>query len=483
VFKVQLVNAPGSSLLPSAGSQGCFPHLGLVQLATVLSISNPDVEIEILDGTVLTLKEITSRIDGDVVGISVLTMTYASALTIAREAKLKGSYVVLGNDHASRRWSQILARRPEVDAIFVGDFVEFSFANLVATIRSGGTPAMDLPGLCVRRDGVVHSSPPASYLLSDIPLPNRSLICHNRYVEIFNDRFETLHGYKARNSVSNHFRGCVRRTNRCSFCDIFSLDIHQSPAERAWEDWVAAYDEGFDWIWEVCDDFATFNLSLGGPSVIDRLLECKPNSGTPRLFVYSRAAALNESLGEKYARLGVAKVNIGMESGSDTMLRRFSKGNPRGARDNLRAASVLLNNGIQIHVSLVLGGPGETSETLRETIDFAEMLLHMPHVTSVDPSVLLPLPGAPVWKNFSSPEFALTTAEKYNLKQFSVGNIPDFSCEDLFDTSMLSAIWVKNFTHVTHGQLIDAVEAINRIATERGKVPGAFGIDTAPTDD
>ncbi len=73
---------------------------------------------------------------------------------------------------------------------------------------------------------------------------------------------------------------------------------------------------------------------------------------------------------ELMARAGCEGVFLGVESGSDAMLARMNKTARR--KDYLEAIPQLKAAGISTYASLIVGFPGETDDTVRETIDLIE---------------------------------------------------------------------------------------------------------------
>jgi radical SAM PhpK family P-methyltransferase len=73
---------------------------------------------------------------------------------------------------------------------------------------------------------------------------------------------------------------------------------------------------------------------------------------------------------ELMAKAGCEGVFLGVESGSDTMLKFMNKTARRA--DYSRAISKLRSVGISTYASIIIGFPGETDETVLQTIDFIE---------------------------------------------------------------------------------------------------------------
>ncbi|MBE9482601.1 MAG: cobalamin-dependent protein, partial [Chloroflexi bacterium] len=83
--------------------------LGILSVGTYTKQNNPGVEVEILDGNnVLTLEEVKSRIDADLVGISATAGGYDHAIEVAKVAKERGAKVVLGGAAATPLAREIL---------------------------------------------------------------------------------------------------------------------------------------------------------------------------------------------------------------------------------------------------------------------------------------------------------------------------------------------------------------------------------------
>jgi radical SAM superfamily enzyme YgiQ (UPF0313 family) len=84
---------------------------------------------------------------------------------------------------------------------------------------------------------------------------------------------------------------------------------------------------------------------------------------------------------------------IGVESGSDEVLRRIHKGIT--SVQNLEAARMIREAGIYLRVSIIVGNPGETPETIEETKQF--MLAAQPDDWIV--STFVPVVGSPAWRH------------------------------------------------------------------------------------
>lgn len=75
---------------------------------------------------------------------------------------------------------------------------------------------------------------------------------------------------------------------------------------------------------------------------------------------------------KKFARAGCVEVSFGFESGSDQILHQMNK--RYRSQDIRQASAILSDHGIQQMGFLLLGGPGETHDTLLQSLSFAESL-------------------------------------------------------------------------------------------------------------
>jgi radical SAM superfamily enzyme YgiQ (UPF0313 family) len=89
---------------------------------------------------------------------------------------------------------------------------------------------------------------------------------------------------------------------------------------------------------------------------------------------------VEKELVNKMAESGCIEVSLGLESGSDIILRKMNK--QYRTVDVRRASDLLKKGGIRRMGFLLLGGPGETRQTVLESLEFADSLaLEMVKVT------------------------------------------------------------------------------------------------------
>jgi radical SAM superfamily enzyme YgiQ (UPF0313 family) len=191
--------------------------------------------------------------------------------------------------------------------------------------------------------------------LDQFPLPDPALIVRS------------LSGAKNAPVPVQTRRGCPLLCSYCSTPTIEGKMVRWRNPDRivSWmARWVA---EGFRNFYFVDN---TFNLP---PSYATHLCAKIIEAGLDiswRCILFP--GGLDEKLIEILARSGCNEVSLGFESGVESVLFHMKKQFALG--DVRRAASLLRAHHIRTMGFLLLGGPGETRQTVRESLSFAESL-------------------------------------------------------------------------------------------------------------
>jgi anaerobic magnesium-protoporphyrin IX monomethyl ester cyclase len=104
---------------------------------------------------------------------------------------------------------------------------------------------------------------------------------------------------------------------------------------------------------------------------------------------YPAQIVKHEALLKKLSKCGLKGILVGIESGSDRMLRHMRKGTTRAI--NIEAAKVLHRLGIGIQANLMFGCPTETHEEMMETVSLFNEHIY-PAIAS--PAIYTPYPGS-----------------------------------------------------------------------------------------
>ena len=215
---------------------------------------------------------------------------------------------------------------------------------------------LDVPGLCLPGTGVVRQRQCIRNTADIIfPVPGRHFTIPDSV-----KKDDLWVPFQTR-------RGCPMD---CSYCSTVSIEgrlIRKLPPDKAMMALAVHAEAGFRQFFFVDN---TFNLPPAYASdLCDRIIAAKINIRW-RCIIYP--SKISRELVAKMARAGCREVSLGFESGSDAMLQHFNK---RFTTADVRKTSGLLAEyGIQQLGFLMLGGPGETKETVLESLAFADSL-------------------------------------------------------------------------------------------------------------
>ena len=215
-------------------------------------------------------------------------------------------------------------------------------------------PVEDLPGLVHRRNGLIQVNPVRSFTTPGARSPSCRPVVDNR--EYY--RRGGMAGIETK-------RGCNRRCIYCVEPMIKGRRVRFRPVGELVDEMQELLAAGVD-AFHIND--SEFNLSIRHSvafcdEIIRRGLENKLS-----WYAYGMPAPLPERLVQRMVAAGCAGLNLGTDSASPTMLRRLRR--TFSQSDIAAAVATCKNAGLDHLIELLLGGPGETRETVQESIGF-----------------------------------------------------------------------------------------------------------------
>jgi hopanoid biosynthesis associated radical SAM protein HpnJ len=226
-----------------------------------------------------------------------------------------------------------------------------------------GTPLSELPGVSYRKDGVNIHNPEGGYIENLDELPWVSKV-YKRDLDF--RRYDVPFLLKPYISFYTT-RGCPAM---CTFC--LWPQTHSGHRWRLRSSQDVANEcrfvlENFPGLKEIFFDDDTFNYKK--QRTLELCAELKKLNFT--WSCTSRVTTDYETL-KAMRDAGCRLLIVGYESGDEQILKNIKKGATiEGARRFTKDAH---NLGLTIHGDFIVGLPGETRETLRNTIDFAKQL-------------------------------------------------------------------------------------------------------------
>lgn len=412
-MKLQLVQ-PTTGCYRSNSRTGCYPPLGLMSIATFLKQLHSSVEIEILDGEIISQNEIINRLDADIIGLNTNTVTYPQAITIAEEAKALGAKVVLGGVYASAIPDLILRHQGTIiDSLVVG-YGEQPMADIVEG----------------RNDKLILNPIPD---FSTTPLIDRNTIYMDRYIDLFNNNHPTW-DYRGTSIFTSV--GCKWKElsmGGCIFCSRSGRGYFARNPELVWKE-VRELVEKYRI--EYLVDFS--DTSFQDIDWLRALATSRPKDLSPRWHIFGRMDEINIDAINIVKQLPCDHIFIGIESGDPCTYETVRKGGG-SPEDSLRMARLLNEYGIEITPSYVIGLPGESLESMVNTYNHARELKKFTKFEEIFCCELIPFPGSRAFGQLRN---------KISIES------------DMLDVELLKHLWAENFCSTNVDEMQEYVHKI-----------------------
>jgi radical SAM superfamily enzyme YgiQ (UPF0313 family) len=290
----------------------------------------------------------------DLIGIGGTTPQSGELAAIAEAARRKfpRALVVAGGTHATIVQKELLDRCPALDAVVAGPGEQPLLA------LADGQPPARIRGVRTRQSAEVDLAElPCGGDLDRLPLPARDLLPLHHYSGATHRQFTQ--------TLFMATRGCPFD---CTFCSnsLWGRHWRHCGVDRCLQELSITRDLGFEEVF-LADD--TMNVD---PSWTAELLEAIARARLGlrlRMCFRANRKLLPESLMEQARRAGVRHIFFGVESGNEEV--RQGAGKSLIGEDIRRAVALARANGIRTLCSFIVGLPGETSQTVQQSIDFA----------------------------------------------------------------------------------------------------------------
>ncbi|MGA9188136.1 MAG: radical SAM protein [Methanosarcina sp.] len=339
-----------------------FEPLGILYIAAQIR-SQHDVQIVDAFNRRLSLKETLGEIlsfNPDVVGIS-LTMSPTVPFGRDLSAEIKSSdsriKIIVGGTHATFA-SEQLASNPNIDVVVLHEG-DITFLEILKCLENDGN-LTDISGIVIHNNEEVIKTAKRDPIsnLDSLPFPARDILPNQ---EIYN----------IRHILSS--RGCIFK---CIYCASSAMNQYMWRSRSAAnvlseiEILASQYSKTFHF---ADDNFPvnrqrTVEICKG---IIERDLDIK-------WLCLSRIEFIDDSdLLKTMALSGCSEIFIGVESGSDRVLKRMKR--KYTSNDVKRIVKMCFDMGISTIASFIIGNPYETLDDVKRTFDLS-MNLQTPNV-------------------------------------------------------------------------------------------------------
>ena len=389
-MRVVLINSPYFDIYGSLNvGRNHTMSLGLGYIAAFLRQAGHDVlslDPEPLNMSLNEIRHYLLEKRPDMVGISAATANFMGAVKLAGVTRdvLPHIPIVVGGVHASALPELTLNQHPEFDIVVIGEGEETMLKLCCAIEKKESLD--EINGLAFKRDGKIVRTNPAALIedIDKLPFPARDLVDLNLYRP-------QVHLYRGRKSATMiTSRGCPARCTYCATQVTMGNRFRMHSAEYVISEIEHLVDNyGIEDIIFVDDTF-TINKERA-KKICNMLIEKKINIGW---FCFVRVNDASEELFSLMKKAGCFSMFFGVESANDQILKNIKKGATVSQAENaLRIANKLR---FKTLAGFMFGNPGETTETIEQTIKFSLKL--NPIIGSFN--VMVPFPGTEEYQRY-----------------------------------------------------------------------------------
>ncbi|MGD9319371.1 MAG: radical SAM protein, partial [Desulfobacteraceae bacterium] len=280
----------------------------------------------------------------DVIGFSILHANRWGGIEIAQIAKQLNPEVkiVFGGIGASLLWEHLLRHFSEIDFVVIGEG-DYTFLNLIKWIEGGDEkPPQNIKGIAFRENGKVVKTEKADLQpeLDKLPHPAKY--------------FDYQH-------ISST-RGCAWNCTFCGSPQFWGHKIRFRSPENFVEELELLYQKGIRFFY-ISDDTFTANKKR----VIEICKRMIEKNLKITWFAISRVDHVDDEILYWMRKAGCIQISYGVESGSEKIRTVLNK---KIESDQIKKAfSLTVQYGILSRAYFIYGSPGETWDTIQESLD------------------------------------------------------------------------------------------------------------------
>lgn len=430
-----------------------FPPKGLLYIASALRDAGIDVEVydtkimqyekpsllkRSIDEICYVVRKKVASKKPKFIGLTSSTLSYLSALRVAKAAKEGNpdSMVVFGGVHVSFLPEETL-NQDFIDVVVRGEG-ETPLVEL-----SKGLPFKKIKGISFKENGkIIHNPDNVNLDPKDIPVPAYDLVDMRKYAYV----------------VLMCTRGCPHSCSCCEVPYLHGCKIRHRNTENIREELDLAFSLNPNLEIRLEDEFLGLNMQRA-----EEILNIIKKWDVMPFRAATRPDGVNDKLLKLLKEANCSNMYIGMESGSDEILKLNNRG--MTVKKILEMAKMFEKNEMLFHSGFILGLPGETTETLKQTLDVAKkccdstfsivkknfdcLLDMMPFKLIVENSraefnILAPNPGTPVFKNPEGFRYRIFH-KNWDLYDCNtcVGEPYDVSAEEIFEFKNYALIEIQ----------------------------------------
>ncbi len=360
-----------------------FPPLNLLYIATVLKEDGHRVELLDAGNDRKAFDDLKMLINEyKVVIISTSSMTFNEDAAILSDLKKKNKKLLtmIFGSHPTFMPKYCLFK-DSIDIIIRRE-PEFIIREVIKRIEKGGEDWKKIKGIGYRENGeiVINDFYPFMNNLDNLPFPDRTML--RKGIEYFNPVVKNIPYTTMITS-----RGCP---GQCVFCTVppfYGNKNRCRSAESVIEELKLIQRQGYKEVFFRDETFTFYkkrNIRICKSMVEENI--------SLSWVCNARVGTVDKEMMLLMKKAGCHMIRLGVESGVQEILDNINKGiNLEMTRMTFKWAHEV---GMDIHAHLMLGCPGETKETIRQTIEFVKKI----DPTTATFGICTPYPGTKLFQ-------------------------------------------------------------------------------------
>lgn len=375
--------------------QAVFWTMPLALLAIGSALDRTKYEVVIIDGRLDSRETLFRELDNALcLGITVLTgAPLRDALAVSRAAREQypDLPVIWGGWHPSLFPGMCVDERT-VTAIVIGQGEE-TFAEIAARLAAGETLNGVAGCYCTGDDGEIVMN-------MSRPMRDINFFPRHDYTLIPVERYFNLKGQRQFDYISS--QGCRFRCNFCADPAVFKRGWYGYTPERVVDE-IADWWHQFHFTDLSFQDETYFTLPKRVAAIADGFLQRGLNFTWTGTLRADQGRRTDDAVFALCKRSGLRRVMIGLEAGSQETIDQIEK--DITIEDMWITAEKLIRHTIGAIINVIVGFPGESPESVTETLRVAKELRAMSSDFELSVFYFKPYPGNPIAERLKSQNY------------------------------------------------------------------------------
>ncbi|HLD11208.1 MAG TPA: radical SAM protein [Candidatus Nanoarchaeia archaeon] len=393
-----------------AQNYGIYPSVTLGYVAAIAEKAGHNVKFIDANALNLSNQDVIKEINlfkPNILAFTITTYLFHQTIEAIREIKQKtNTPVLVGGVHVSLYPKETLTYK-EIDYALIGE-AETCLPEFLEALEKN-QDFSKVKSLCYKENNEIKINELSiqEMDINKVLFPARHLFPNEKYYSFISQR--------------KNFTGMITSRGcpfRCIYCEQGSKKFRFADAKRVVEEFTECYNNYK--IREI--DIFDSSFTVKKDRVLDICKELISNKIDISWSIRSRVDCIDKEMLKELKKAGCMRVYYGIESGVPRILETLRKEtNIQRIEETIKETKMA---GINTFGYFMLGCPGDTTETIKKTIEFAKKL----KLDYAQFSKVSPLPGTELYDKLLKPKLKEDYWSKYILNKNYEYNLPRPDC-------------------------------------------------------